>query len=79
MPTRDETMAALDQAISAAPPPPADVGELAPDVTGATVDCQVCGTTIDTVTGAPAEGAAALSPLDAGGPPAMSGGAPLPF
>lgn len=62
MPTRDEAMAAMDEMIAAGPPPAAE-GAL-PPMDGAEVECQVCGTVIDTVTGVPAEGAAAMSPVD---------------
>ena len=94
MPTRDETMAALDAALMtegggdpAADPMGDPMGGLEGPEPG-TVECVVCNTVIDTATGLPADGAGAepgvaeMSPLDAGGPPAMggppAGGVPMP-
>lgn len=62
-PGKADQMAALDSMLAGAgpPPPPGEMGG------AGGVLCQVCGVTIDPVTGAPVEGSA---------PPAMPPGAP---
>lgn len=77
-PGKADTMAALDMALADASGP-AEPGAVEDELEpGGNVECQVCGTLIDALTGVPADPSQAAPPLPEK-PPAPGGGASLPI